>query len=83
MTVILELEPEVEGRVRSRARSTGKTIEKLLLETIDEKFLEVPVRKSFFQTATDDEWEAAMESMAVNSDKIPLTWDDSRESIYR
>ena len=83
MTVILELEPEIESRVRSRARSVGKTIEKLLLETIDEKFAETPAKKSFFQTATDEEWEAAMDSMAIYSDKIPLTWDDGRESIYR
>ncbi|MFM9902982.1 MAG: hypothetical protein ACKVQJ_00255 [Pyrinomonadaceae bacterium] len=83
MTVTLELEPEVESRVRSKAKSLGKSVENFLVEVIDENVPDDSVKKSFFQTATDEEWEAAMDSMAEFSDKIPLTWDDSRESIYR
>lgn len=82
MTVTLELEPEVESRVRSKAKSLGKSVENFLVDVIDENVPEESTEKSFFQTATDEEWEAAMDSMAEFSDEIPLTWDDSRDSIY-
>ncbi len=82
MTVTLELEPEVESRVRRKAESTGKTFEDILVEAIDEKFSEDSAKKSFQETATDEEWEAALDSLAEFSDELPLTWDDSRESIY-
>lgn len=82
MTVILELAPEVENRVRSKAESLGKTVENFLVEVIDENVLVESAEKPFFETATAEQWEAAMDSLAIYSDKIPLTWDDSRESIY-
>lgn len=83
MTVTLELEPDVENRVRLKAKSKGKSVEDFLVEVIDENVPEESREKSFFETATDEEWEAAMDSMAEFSGEIPLTWDDSRESIYR
>lgn len=83
MTVILELEPEVESRVTAKARILGKTVESFLVEVIEEKVAEGIEEKSFYESATADEWEAAIDTLAVYSDEIPETWNDSRESIYR
>ena len=83
MTVILELTPEVEGRVRSKAKTLGKTVESFLVNVIDENVPSEVFERPFYETATIEEWEAALDSLAEFSDKIPLTWDDSRESIYR
>jgi hypothetical protein len=83
MTVMLELKPEVENRVVKKAKSLGKTVENFLLEVIEENLDEERETKPFYETATDEEWIAELDSLAVFSDKIPTTWDDSRESIYR
>ena len=83
MTVILELEPEIEHRVTAKAESLGKSLETFLVEIIEENVIEIRDEKPFYETATDEEWEAALDSIAVCSDEIPETWDDSRESIYR
>ena len=82
MTVTLELEPEIESRVRSMAKSTGKSVENILIEAIDEKFSEDSAGKSFQETATGKEWEAALYSLGRFSHPVPATCDDSRESIY-
>lgn len=83
MTVTLELEPEVEIRVISKAESVGKSVENFLVAVIRENVSEEVVEKPFYETATDEEWEAALDSLAIHSDELPETWDDSRESIYR
>ena len=83
MTVTLELKPEIETRVTAKAESLGKTVETFLVEVIEEKLNGGTEEKHFYETATHEEWEAALDSLAVYSDKIPETWDDSRESIYR
>jgi predicted DNA-binding protein len=83
MTVMLELKPEVENRITEKAKSLGKTVENFLLEVIEENLDEESETKPFYETATDEEWIAELDSLAVFSDKIPKTWDDSRESIYR
>ena len=83
MTVTLELKSEVENRVTKKAKLLGKTVENFLLEVIEENLHEKQEEKPFYETATDEEWEAALDSLAIYSDEIPETWDDSRESIYR
>lgn len=83
MAVTLELEPVIEGRAKSIARSLGKTVESYLRDIIEEKLNDETDARPFYETATDEEWEAALDSLAIYSDKIPETWDDSRESIYR
>ena len=83
MTVTLELGPEVENRVTSKAKVLGKSVETFLLDVIDKNVSAEPSELSFFETATDAEWEAAMDSIAEFSEELPDTWDDSRESIYR
>ena len=82
MTVTLELKPELESRVNAKAKSFGKTVENFLVEIIEEKIVENENEKPFYETASDDEWIAELDSLAIFSDKIPKTWDDSRESIY-
>lgn len=83
MTVTLELEPEVETRVISKAESLGKSVENFLVAVIIENVSEEVVEMPFYATATDEEWEAGLDSLAIYSDELPETWDDSRESIYR
>ncbi len=82
MTVKLELEPELEHRVTAKAKSLGKTVESYLVEVIEENVTGI-TEKPFYETATDEEWIAELDSLAAFSHKIPKTWDDSRESIYR
>lgn len=82
MTVTLELNPEVESRVSAKAKSIGKTVETFLVEIIESNISSNMDEKPFYETASDEEWEAALDSLAVYSDKIPETWNDSRESIY-
>ena len=83
MTITLELKPEIENRVAEKAKLLGKTVENYLVEVIEEKVNGGVEEKPFYETATDEEWEAALDSLAIYSDEIPETWDDSRESIYR
>ena len=83
MTVMLELKPEVESRITKKAKSLGKTVENFLLEVIEENLHDEREEKPFYETATNEEWIAELDSLTVFSDKIPTTWDDSRESIYR
>jgi len=83
MIVTLRLKPEIETRVAAKAESLGKTVETFLVEVIEENLGGETKEKPFYETATDEEWEAALDSLAIYSDEIPETWDDSRESIYR
>lgn len=83
MIVKLDLQPEIEIRAKSKAESLGKTVEKYLLEVIELELKDEAPERPFFETATDEEWIAELDSLAQFSDEIPETWDDSRESIYR
>ena len=82
MTVTLELKPEIESRLSARAKSLGLTVETFLVEVIEETINKKADEKSFYETASDDEWIAELDSLTLFSDKIPTTFDDSRESIY-
>ena len=83
MTVTLELKPEIESRVSAKAKSIGKTVETFLVEIIKYNINSNIEEKPFYQTASDEEWEAELDSLTMYSDKIPVAFDDSRESIYR
>lgn len=83
MTVTLELKPEIESRVSAKAKSSGKTIENFLVEIIEKSISLEREEKPFYETASDAEWIAELDSLAAFSDKIPIDFDDSRESIYR
>lgn len=83
MTVTLELEPEVEILAKLKAESLGMTIENYLLEIVERDLGGEIDERPFYETATDEEWVAELDSLACFSKEIPTTWDDSRESIYR
>lgn len=82
MTVTLEIKPETKDRAEAKAKSLGKTIESFLVEVIEENINANSEEKPFYETASDEEWVAELDSLAEFSDKIPETFDDSRESIY-
>jgi predicted transcriptional regulator len=84
MTVTLELKPEIEARIRARAAERGLPVEKLI-----EAAIEVDVTRGehrpFHETATLEEWEAALDEFIQRNAGRNVSWtvDDSRESIYR
>jgi len=82
MTVTLELKPEIKNRLTAKAKSLGKTVEVFLVEVIEESINGSLQEKPFYETASDEEWIAELDSLTEFSEKIPKTWDDSRESIY-
>ena len=82
MSITLELEPEVESRVRLKAKSLGTSVENFLVEFIDENVTDGITERLFYETATDEEWIAELDSLGEFSHKVPLVWDDSREAIY-
>jgi hypothetical protein len=82
MTVTLRLKPEIETRVTAKAKSLGKTVETFLVEVIEENLRSEKEENRFYETGTNEEWEAALDSPAIHFDKIPETWDDSRKSVY-
>ena len=82
MVVTLELKPEIESRINAKAKTFGKTVERFLVEIIEDSLSGEREEKPFHQAASDEEWIAELDSLAMYSDKIPQNWDDSRESIY-
>lgn len=82
MTVTLELKPEIETRLNAKAKSLGLTIETFLVEVIEKTISDKANEKPFYETASDEEWITELDSLTGYSDKIPVNWDDSRESIY-
>ncbi len=84
MSVTLELKPETEARAIEQATANGVPVE-AFLESVIENSLNGREEKPFYETATAEEWEAALDefggSPAFNR-AAPFV-DDSRESIYR
>jgi hypothetical protein len=85
MTVTIELKPEVEAQVIEQAAAQGVPVE-TYLETFIEDRLSDGEKKPFHETATVEEWEAALAEFANSSALAKARGrfvDDSRESIYR
>jgi hypothetical protein len=84
MSVTLELKPEIEERVRAKAAEQGLPLEKFI-EAVIEKDVGGGNQKRFSETATPEEWEAALDKFIHNPAFRNISWtvDDSRESIYR
>jgi plasmid stability protein len=85
MTVILELKPEIEARVIKRAAAHGMPVEKFL-ESVIEDSLSNGEEKPFYNAATSEEWEIALDDFASSPAFAKVAGrivDDSRESIYR
>lgn len=84
MSVTLELKPEVEARVIEQAAEHGVPVE-AFLESVIEDSLTGKEEKPFYETATAEEWEVALDEFGDSPSfaKSASLMDDSRESIYR
>ena len=84
MTVTLEFKPEIEARLREKAAAKGLPVEKFL-EAVIELDMSRGGEKPFHETATPEEWEAALDAFIHSPAFQNVSWtvDDSRESIYR
>jgi len=84
MTVTLELKPEVEARVIEQAAARGVPVE-AFLQSVIEDTLNNREEKAFYETATAEEWEAALDEFGNSPafGRAASFVDDSRERIYR
>jgi hypothetical protein len=84
MSVTLELKPEIEERIRAKAAEQGLPVEKFL-EAVIEDDISRGSQLPFHETATPEEWEAALDRFIHSPSFQNISWpvDDSRESIYR
>lgn len=85
MTIKLQLKPEIEASLIAEAAVKGVSVE-VYLESLIENSLTSKEEKYFSQTATQEEWEAALTDL-INSPAFALAppLSDaaiSRESIY-
>lgn len=84
MSVTLELKPEVEARANEQAAARGVPVESFL-EAVIEDTLTEREGQPLDETATAEEWEAALDDFADSpafSKAVSLV-DDSRAEIYR
>jgi hypothetical protein len=79
MTITLQLKPEVEECLRAQARARGLSPENYLASFIESQLL-IPELPS----ATLEEFDAALESFADDSDDMPVLPPEAltREAIY-
>lgn len=84
MTVRLELKPKTEAKAIQQAAAKGLAIEEFLTEFIETN-LNGEEEKPFYETATNEEWEAALDEFANSPSFAKAAGhfvDDSRESLY-
>ena len=85
MTLTISLPPTTQARLREMAAATGKSIEALVLEAIEDRIAKPDVAT---QPLTGEAWTAAfnewMRRVEERRSMYPpgYTADDSRESIY-
>ncbi len=84
MTIKIELKPEIEARAIEQAEVRGVPVE-AFLESVIEVSLNGREEKPCYETATVEEWEAALDEFGDSPafNKTASFVDDSRESIYR
>ncbi len=85
MSITLELKPEIEARAAREAATRGVPVETFLAEVIEENLNGGKKKKSFYETATIEEWSRELRAWAASHDrKTPALSDEamSRESIY-
>jgi hypothetical protein len=85
MTVTIELKPEIENFLRTKASKNGVKVETFIETFIEENIVEEEP-KPFHETATKEEWRAEFHRwLDSHKDKnYPVLPDEaySRESIY-
>lgn len=83
MTVVLELKPEIEARAVEQAATRGMPVQEFL-ESVIENNLGNGEEKPFYETATAEEWEAALDDFGDSSafGRATSFIDDSRAEFY-
>jgi hypothetical protein len=73
----------VLSRLAAYAQRTGKTVNDLLQEMLDEREAATQSeRRSFLASATSDEWARELRAWAASHPVSTVIADGSRESIY-
>jgi hypothetical protein len=75
MSVILNLSPETEGRLREKAARSGQTLEEYL-ESLAREAAATPA------ALPPDEWAAQLRAWVASHQSRPAPADDGRDSIY-
>jgi predicted HicB family RNase H-like nuclease len=84
MTITLQLKPEIEARLIAQAVLQGVSVE-VYLESLIENSLVNQTEITFSETATYEEWEAALKDLVNSPSFVAPPLSDSaisRESIY-
>ena len=76
MTVILNLPPESERRLREQAARSGQTLERFL------EALAAEAVAATSATLSSDEWAAQFRAWVASHPPLPTLADDSRDGIY-
>ena len=77
-----QIQPSVLARLAAYARRTGKTVNDVLQEMMDERETTQPQERSFSVNTTADEWARTLRAWAASHPVSTVIADDSRESIY-
>lgn len=85
MNLTLHLNSEVEAKLRAQAALTGKNLEELALEALEERLADSPAEidtSSAGPELSADEWRAQFDLWIGQQQSRNPRLDDSRESIY-
>jgi hypothetical protein len=78
MTITLQLDADLERRLRDEAARRGQTVEQYLERLIEQSLPTVPATAAL----SAEEWIAQMRAWAESHPPLPYIADDDRESIY-
>ncbi len=82
-TIADQIQPSVLARLAAFAQRTGKTVNEVLQEMMDERETATqPEERSFLVDTTADEWVSALRAWAISHSVSTVIAEDSRESIY-
>ncbi len=82
-TIADQIQPSVLARLAAFAQRTGKTVNEVLQEMMDEReTARQPEERSFLVDTTADEWVSALRAWAISHSVSTVIAEDSRESIY-
>ncbi len=81
MNLMLHLTPETEAKLREQAAQSGKSLETLALEALEEKLAD---GNDLSKALSDEVWKAKFDEFLANLPRSGAAIvDDSRESIYQ
>lgn len=79
MELRIDLSPEIEAKLRSRARTLGRDVTDLIAEAIEEKLSVVSQDSSHLSA---EQWCSEWRVWAASHRTLDHVVDDSRETIY-